>query len=148
MRTTTELIRELHSEAAKFAVVMLVVGFADRGSLFIVDDDPDALPKLEQAMHDGGRPIGLINVAENWTDREQLELEQSPQERVICRGRMTFNARLLSEWCGNDKAMSFLRRIVESTAKRFLDSAPSISEDFRETFSDVSEVRMRREWSN
>jgi hypothetical protein len=100
-----DLIRELHSEAPKFITTRLVVGF-QRSSVHINADDPEGLTKLNQAIGEGGEPIGLIGVK-------------------IEAGSVRLYSRSLEEYRGEEWAEDFLHRVVQEQARSIgLRSSP------------------------
>src|SRR5437773_10248462 len=59
MRSTKELVEELESEATRHYSCMIAVGFEDT-NIIISSNQPDRLTLLNDAVQQGGIPIGLI----------------------------------------------------------------------------------------
>lgn len=61
MRSTQDLIDEMDKETAtrQYLDVAIVVGFKD-STTFILGSDADRLKKLNQAVTDGGEPVGIL----------------------------------------------------------------------------------------
>jgi hypothetical protein len=59
MRSTKDLIAELEEEAKQHFTCQLVIAFANT-SILLRADDPDRLQMLNDAIQEGGIPIGLI----------------------------------------------------------------------------------------
>jgi hypothetical protein len=98
MRTTKDLINELHSEAGKFFFVALAVGF-DKTTTFIPATEENGLEKLNQATKDGGEPIGMVGFVKD-TDHSG-----------------TFYTKLLDEYRDEEWARKFLDRLMGSIAR-------------------------------
>lgn len=60
-RTTRDLIEELDQEAANFTTVALAVGF-ENTTIMVLSNDPDRQQKLDDAVRNGGEPMGLIGL--------------------------------------------------------------------------------------
>jgi hypothetical protein len=58
-RTTRDLIRELCAEAARQESAALVVAVGQHTDL-VHSADPDPLTRLNQLLHSGGRPVGIL----------------------------------------------------------------------------------------
>jgi hypothetical protein len=95
-RTTSDLVRELHSEAAKFTKLQLVVGFEDFCE-FINAEDLNALKNLNEAVNRGGEPIGLIGT-------------------VIGENCVQIYSRCVEEYCTEKWAADFLDRVTREKA--------------------------------
>lgn len=67
MRSTLDVIKELDAEAKKFADLLLVVAF-ENTTQFIKAGDSDRLAKLNDAIGQGGEPIGMIGAVDNGTE--------------------------------------------------------------------------------
>ncbi len=102
MRTTTELIEELHGEAPKFSLVQLVVGH-EQSSTFIQADDPDGLNKLDDAVRRGGEPVGFVGAI--------IEPEPGGLRRV------RIYCRTLDEHSNKEWAKFFLNRVAEEKGR-------------------------------
>jgi excisionase family DNA binding protein len=98
MRTKAELIDELHAEAPRFTLIQLVVGH-DNSSTFIQADDPDGLNKLNEAITQGGEPVGFVGAI--------IEPEPGGLRRV------RIYSRTLAEYSDEEWAKRFLERIAE-----------------------------------
>jgi hypothetical protein len=63
MRTTADLIQELEEVASEqgCTLAMLIVAWSDR-NISVRSDDPDSLSTLDDAIEDGGEPVGLITL--------------------------------------------------------------------------------------
>lgn len=59
MRSTVELIAELDQETSEHSVVALVVGF-ENSSIMIFTKQADRLQVLNDAIEQGGHPLGLV----------------------------------------------------------------------------------------
>ena len=64
MRTPIELIRELDADAKKFSKVLLLVDVHGT-RILIANEDGNRLPLLEDAIRDGGEPVGMIGIMIN-----------------------------------------------------------------------------------
>jgi hypothetical protein len=58
-RSTIDLIRELEQEAGNFTEVALAVGF-ESTTIFVFSSDHNRQQKLDDAVVQGGEPIGFI----------------------------------------------------------------------------------------
>jgi hypothetical protein len=58
-RSTIDLIKELEQEAGNFTEVALAVGF-ESTTIFVFSSDPDRQQKLDDAVIQGGEPIGFF----------------------------------------------------------------------------------------
>jgi hypothetical protein len=97
MRTTKDLIDELDYEKSHFWVVALAVGF-ERTTTFIFAHEQNRWQKLNQAVSDGGEPIGLI----------AFNKEQD--------GSATCHSRVLVEHAHEQGAKDYLDRLIDSFA--------------------------------
>ena len=59
MRSTLDLIEELEMEADKATIAALAVGF-ESTTIFVISDQPDRQELLNEAVSNGGVPIGLV----------------------------------------------------------------------------------------
>lgn len=111
MRTTTELIEELRTEAPKFTFVQLVVGY-EQSSIFIQPDDPDGLNKLNDAVKRGGEPVGFVGAI----------IEPEPgglrRVRIYCR---TLDGHSNKEW-----AKFFLNRVAEEKGRAISNAVHTV----------------------
>jgi hypothetical protein len=64
MRTPIELIRELDADAKKFSKVLLLVDVHGK-RIVIANVDGNRLSLLEDAIRDGGEPVGMIGITIN-----------------------------------------------------------------------------------
>jgi hypothetical protein len=64
MRTPIDLIRELDADAKKFSKVLLLVDVHGK-RILIANVDANRLPLLEDAIRDGGEPVGMIGITIN-----------------------------------------------------------------------------------
>jgi hypothetical protein len=62
MRTTSDLIAELDQESPKFFVTAIAVGFKTE-TKFVSSSDSNRQKKLDDLVHAGGEPVGLIGIA-------------------------------------------------------------------------------------
>lgn len=107
MRTTTELIQELKSAGEEHYAVMLAVAF-ESSTIFVrsSDDDDDALATLNEAITQGGIPVGLIAF-------DKHELADGPPELIV-------RARIFPEHDGAlEEAESYMQTMIEYAAARF-----------------------------
>lgn len=61
MNRSRDLIVELNSEAGHFTAVAIAVGFPHHTE-FVFSGDKAAVARLEELVHDGGEPIGLLSI--------------------------------------------------------------------------------------
>lgn len=106
MRTTVDLICELHKEAPKFD--MLVLAVAGEGSTTLISpNDPEGLSKLNDAIGRGGQPIGMLGA--------------SSSDGVIAISRKVF-----AEYQGEEWADELLEKISDAAAAKMRNlKAPS-----------------------
>ena len=97
-RRAVELIAELESESANFDEVGIAVGFEEHAT-FIFADDENRLEKLNAALSQGGKAIGLVGV------KEVGEI-------------LTVGTRLFREYSGEQWAREFLDALSESCGQK------------------------------
>jgi hypothetical protein len=79
MRTPIELIRQLDADAKKFSKVLLLIDVHGK-RILIANEDGNRLPLLEDAIRDGGEPVGMIGIMINGD-------EWSFEKRVLAEDR-------------------------------------------------------------
>jgi len=107
MRTTTELIQELKSVGEEHYAVVLAVAFAS-STILVKSSDPedDALATVNEAITQGGIPVGLITF-------DKRKIADSLEELLV-------RAHIFPEHDGaREQADTYMRRIIERAAEKF-----------------------------
>src|SRR5262245_62055990 len=73
MRTTKDLIRELHDEADGAAFTALIIGF-ENTTLFVYANDEDPLSSLNRMIERGGEPVGLMRFSKTGKGEGKFKL--------------------------------------------------------------------------
>lgn len=98
MRTTLDLICELHKEAPKFDLLLLAVAGEDSTTL-VSANDQEALSKLNEAIARGGQPIGMLGV--NSGD-----------------GMVTFSRKVFAGYQGEEWADELLKKLGDAAVAK------------------------------
>jgi hypothetical protein len=105
MRTTVDLIEELHAESIGSNVASLVVGFGNT-TLFVCANAEDPLSELNEMIQNGGQPVGIIRMAQ---DGPELSLVGRP----------------LEEYAGDDWIRQYLVSLTQTFRDQLLKLSPS-----------------------
>src|ERR1700751_3334697 len=97
-RTAVELIADLESESPNFDAVGIAVGFEEHAT-FIFANDESRLEKLNAALSQGGKAIGLLGV------RKMGEM-------------FTVGTRVFREYSGEQWAREFLDELSDSCGQK------------------------------
>ena len=82
MRSTLDLIEELEMEADRATIAALAVGF-ESTTIFVISDQPDRQELLDEAVSNGGVPIGLAIVKVDETKHQStLETHVFPEHPI------------------------------------------------------------------
>jgi hypothetical protein len=103
MRSTIDLIQELDTEAEKFWVCVIAVGF-EQSTTIIAHSQENRLELLDEAVAQGGEPVGMLAV-----------LKEPGTEPGT--GTLTFCTKVFDEHAQEQQASEYLSKLLYRLAE-------------------------------
>jgi len=107
MRSTVDLIQELDAEAQKFWFCSIVVGF-ETSTIFVAGNQEDRLQMLNEAVEQGGEPIGLIAVIKTIPEKSFADAQTET---------LTLSLKVFQEYAHEEWAEKYLGKLLERFAQ-------------------------------